>query len=209
MKKFLLTSTLLCMLALNASAIGGIKLIQMGVRAGLAYPTLDIKNPSFDATTSIQADRKVSFTGGFVARINIPVVFFQPEIIFTANRFDLKAVTQDPNNNISSTMKINTWDVPVIVGTKFLSIVRVGVGPTFRLSCTGSAQGDNIGSSIVVPETGYIGNIGIDLGKLNIDARYTGYFGKADQMVWVGADGPAKQFKSSLSAFSISLGLLF
>jgi len=100
--------------------------------------------------------------------------------------------------------------VPVIGGVK-LGIVRLGVGPIFNFQ-TDQTRGQLTGFDIVERkrslQTGFLGNVGIDIGRhLRLGVRYEHSFAKVgDDYKYAGKKLP---LKSTLNYLTFNVGMYF
>ena len=119
----------------------------------------------------------------FQTRVRLPLGFLlQPEIVYsrTIGTFPIDA-SNGGGGEYGDQLKIRSnWiEVPVLVGWKF-SIVRLMVGPSFRFPMdavlTAGTQEAKVAPRLQHFVLGYQAGIGLDLGRLTIDARYCGNF---------------------------------
>lgn len=181
MKKFLLAA---CIILGGFSGVRAQSLFQFGVKGGLLVNSSDLKYTfSGNRDRYDKSSTKPGFELGFQARLRLPLGFLlQPEIVYsrTSGTFPI-----DENNGgggqYGDKLKIRSnWiEVPVLVGWKF-SIVRLMLGPSFRFPMD-EVMNAGVEEAKVAPRLqsfvmGYQAGIGIDLGRLTVDARYCGNF---------------------------------
>lgn len=153
---------------------------QFGIKGGLLINSSDLKYTFSDKYDRYsESSTKPGFELGLQARINLPLGFLlQPELVYsrTNGSFPLDAATV---GNDRLKVRSNWIEVPVLVGWKF-SIVRLMVGPSFRfpmdeVMTSGGAEA-KIAPRLQSFVLGFQAGIGIDLGRLTLDARYCGNF---------------------------------
>lgn len=177
MKKILLAALLLLG---GFSVAHAQSLFQFGIKGGLLINSSDLKY-TFSGTQNPydESSTKPGFELGVQARINLPLGFLlQPEIVYsrTNGSFPVDAATVG-----SDRLKVRSnWiEVPVLVGWKF-SIVRLMVGPSFRFPMdevmTSGGEEAKIAPRLQNFVLGFQAGVGIDLGRLTLDARYCGNF---------------------------------
>lgn len=99
--------------------------IVFGVRAGLQTQGL---NPSTGADLGIaNADKDFGYQLGFLARFNLPILYIQPELMYTSHRF-----TMNLEGDASAKVSMKNLELPVMVGMK-IAFLRVMAGPVFNL----------------------------------------------------------------------------
>lgn len=180
MKKTLLfTLALFCGLV----TVQAQSLVQFGVKGGLLVNSSDLKYTfSSNQKRYSESSTKPGFELGFQARVRLPLGFLlQPEIVYsrTSGTFPIDESTGGSASGEKLKVRSNWIEVPVLVGWKF-SIVRLMVGPSFRFPMD---EVMNVGfeEAKVAPRLdnfvmGYQAGVGVDLGRLTIDARYCGNF---------------------------------
>ena len=153
--------------------------IVFGVRAGLQTQGL---NPSTGADLGIaNADKDFGYQLGFLARFNLPILYIQPELMYTSHRF-----TMNLEGDASAKVSMKNLELPVMVGMK-IAFLRVMAGPVFnlmndtknKLKKTSMA----VTADITRPLVSYQLGAGIELGHIGFDVRYGGQFKRADMTV--------------------------
>ena len=131
-KRCLLTTAIaliLCGITNNAGAKGPIR---FGIKAGIQSQSL---HASKDEVLGVfSADKDFGYQFGFVARINFPMLYIQPELNYAKHRF-----TMDMEDGATTKVKVNNIELPILVGWK-IAFVRLFAGPVFTLmNDTGNA----------------------------------------------------------------------
>ncbi|MCC8061984.1 MAG: PorT family protein [Rikenellaceae bacterium] len=181
MKKILLAA---CIILGGFSGVRAQSLFQFGVKGGLLVNSSDLKYTfSGNRDRYDKSSTKPGFELGFQARLRLPLGFLlQPEIVYsrTNGTFPIDE-TNGGGGQYGDKLKIRSnWiEVPVLVGWKF-SIVRLMLGPSFRFPMD-EVMNAGVKEAKVAPRLqsfvmGYQAGIGIDLGRLTVDARYCGNF---------------------------------
>ncbi len=190
-------------------AVGGIKLVQFGVRAGLNVETVDLLHPN-TSLYKLATDDKVGFQLGFTSRINLAMFYIQPELLYNMNRYKLIA-TPETGSVSKSTVKVNTMEVPVLVGVKIL-LLHVNAGPVFNVMTNTSVKSGSAAHSVsmVKPTVSYMIGAGLDLGRVSIDARYNGQFKRPEQSILIGTvESVGRDFKTKMQSWTFSVGYMF
>ncbi|MFR5872186.1 MAG: outer membrane beta-barrel protein [Alistipes sp.] len=116
-KRCLLTTAIaliLCGITNNAGAKGPIR---FGIKAGIQSQSL---HASKDEVLGVfSADKDFGYQFGFVARINFPMLYIQPELNYAKHRF-----TMDMEDGATTKVKVNNIELPILVGWK-IAFVRL------------------------------------------------------------------------------------
>lgn len=181
MKKILLAA---CIILGGFSGVRAQSLFQFGIKGGLLVNSSDLKYTfSGNRDRYDKSSTKPGFELGFQARLRLPMGFLlQPEIVYsrTSGTFPIDG-TNGEGGQYGDKLKIRSnWiEVPVLVGWKF-SIVRLMLGPSFRFPMdevmNAGAKEAKVAPRLQSFVMGYQAGIGIDLGRLTVDARYCGNF---------------------------------
>lgn len=177
MKKILFTLMLLSGLATAQAQ----SIFQLGLKGGLLINSSQLKYTFNNTANYDHSSTKPGFEFGFQARVRLPLGFLlQPEIVYSRTTGTFPLNTSN-GGNAEEQLKIRSnWiEVPVLVGWKF-SIVRLMVGPSFRFPMDEVLNAGR-DEAKVAPRLqnfvlGYQAGVGVDLGRLTIDARYCGNF---------------------------------
>ncbi|WP_158858583.1 porin family protein [Lunatibacter salilacus] len=119
-------------------------------------------------------DSKIGYHVGAFARINLPVVFIQPEVLYTNTGGSFS------DNTFNYNVEFNRLDVPMMVGLKLGSVLRLQAGPvaTYLLNGKMSSNDGGTTSRLIPPKEeftfGYQAGIGLDIGNLVLDFKYEG-----------------------------------
>ncbi|MBK8556035.1 MAG: PorT family protein [Lewinellaceae bacterium] len=150
-------------------------------------------------------DVKFSTHFGLYARIGT-AVFFQPEILFTSNKTDYRATTQDLGNIIKNE-RYNNLDIPLLVGFS-AGPVRVHGGPVghyFLNSKSELVDLNGYQERWKQMTWGWQAGLTFGRGRISGDLRYEGNFNKyGDQISFFGDD---YHFATNPSRLILSLNI--
>lgn len=166
MKKFIFSAFLFCGIAFAGYSQNG----GFGIKAGLSSTEVDFKNRQFTPQGS-----QTGYHVGVFGRIGGAGFFVQPELLFTQTSGKFL------NNGDEFNAEFNRLDVPVMVGMRFLKVLRLQAGPIASLNINSRLK--EAGSTVSDAEfknatLGYQAGVGLDLGNLSIDGRYEGGLSK-------------------------------
>ncbi len=178
MKKLAFISIAVLFISVSANA----QLFQYGLKAGINFSSI-----SMDEVTGITDGSQVydlvtgesvaGYQAGLMTRVNIAMLFVQPELYFTTTGGVVEQVYESGTKELLD-VKFNRFDIPLLVGVK-LGPARVNAGPV------GSMVISSVNELVEVSQDletltggltwGFQAGIGVDLfKKLAIDARYEG-----------------------------------
>ncbi|NVN96337.1 MAG: PorT family protein [Bacteroidetes bacterium] len=141
----------------------------------------------FSSFGEVKDQAKTGFLAGAFLRINLPVVYLQPEVYFTkkGGNFQSAIIPQFQNQTFTQQTVLNTIDVPILVGVKLINLkafnFRIMTGPviSFVTSKDVSYQvnGVNLGNapnSAAYKSTiwGIQAGAGFDVLNFSLDVRY-------------------------------------
>ena len=168
------------------------KPLAFGLKLGFNYNASDLKkeNTSTITYTDVKSEQHIGFQGGIFLRVHLPKkLYLQEELYFAmkGGTFSYK-VKPDPNlpiQDASQTIKLNTVDLPVLLGWKFVDLKVINI----RL-CGGPVASYVISKSVKIMQGGVDlspassndaikdviwgaqAGIGFDILKLTVDCRY-------------------------------------
>lgn len=146
---------------------------------------------------------QVGFELGFHNRINLPLGFMiQPELVYTRTNGKF-----DNANGELLQVRSNFIEVPALLGWR-VGLFRIMAGPTFRFNIddvlTSERQQSKIAPQLETFVMGYQAGLGVDLGRLTIDARYCGNFtNELDQDQIYGNAHQTVKYNASKIAISV------
>lgn len=200
--RHLLLSTAFAAATLCSFPAHALSPIKFGLRAGIQTQSMNLSKGT--TLRSISADENMGFQGGAMARISLGALYIQPELIYNYSPYTLYS------DNLKARMSLSSFEVPVLLGYKFL-FMRFMAGPTFNLmSNTKIRSGAPAGfhADIDNKALGYQIGVGVELlRRLNIDLRYDGQFGRSAQFISI--DNLSQNFKTAINTFQLNLGWFF
>jgi hypothetical protein len=150
-----------------------------GIKAGLSSTKVDFQRKEF-----MPQDSQTGYHLGVFGRIGAAGFFVQPELLFTqtSGKFSIS----NNNQNKDYEASFNRLDIPVMVGMRFLKLLRFQAGPIASLNINSKLK--EAGSTISDAEfknatLGYQAGVGLDLGNLSVDARYEGELSKWSEKI--------------------------
>lgn len=165
--------------------------LQFGVKAGVNMNKLKSAGTSESGTTPM---------GGVYARFKLLGFFVQGEALVSQRGAKIPMGTKDIKVNLT------TVDVPVLFGKKFLKVLRVNAGPSYRYLLAARTDGDNSKENFKSSVIGFQAGIGIDFWKLGVDVRYDGAFSRIDEKVSPFTTSyPPILTKTTMGSFQVSL----
>lgn len=204
MKKIFILAV--CMIsATAANAAGG--LLEYGVKAGVNSSNFDLTKNNLEETYLSFNKARTGYHAGAWMRVNLGAIFVQPEVIYNWNAYDagIWGTTFDNGNN--SKIKVQTVDVPALLGFKLL-VLRLNAGPVFTVMNKTKTKGGVVTSADVLkPTVSYTAGFGLDIAKVALDVRYNGMFAKTKQSLQIGDRSFASKINSR--GWSVSLGYAF
>lgn len=141
-----------------------------GIKAGLSSTEVDFQSDEF-----VPQGAQTGYHVGVFGRIGGAGFFVQPELLFTQTSGEFI------NDQDQIKAEFNRLDVPVMLGMRFLKILRVQAGPIASLNINSklSEAGNTIDDAEFKNATlGYQAGIGVDFGSLSVDAKYEGGLSK-------------------------------
>ncbi|WP_417887429.1 porin family protein [Zunongwangia sp.] len=166
MKKIIFIS--LCLLSTGLWAQSS----EYGIKGGFNYGATG----DYEGTSDILDDfpdlkdgeNKAGYHFGVFAKYQISSIFLQPELSYTKLTTDYGPFEYE----------MDKIDLPVLLGVEILGPLNVKAGPSFQYITNNDSNNDNfrIGDVDKDITVGYQLGVGVQLGKLGIDARYEGAF---------------------------------
>lgn len=145
-----------------------------GIKAGISSTSVDFENKQI-----IPDDAQTGYHFGVFGRFG-GAIFVQPELLFTqtSGGFTINSPGQPgQGNNGNFKANFNRLDIPVMVGMRFLKVIRIMAGPIASLNinsdvknAANTVQNANFKNSTI----GYQAGFGVGLGNLIVDAKYEG-----------------------------------
>lgn len=148
----------------------------IGPKFGVSSTTFDLKDGSY--TTG---DSEFGYHVGVFGRIGGAGFYLQPEVLFTQTKGTFSFTSADGAGGTSKLdANFNRLDVPVMLGVRFLRILRIQAGPVASFNINSdlkNAAGIAQSTDYKQATLGYQAGLGLDIGKLIIDAKYESSLG--------------------------------
>ena len=222
MKKLLLF-TLLIPLCICVSA----QSFSWGAKVNVGSPNLKIKdiqnleinqNGENIARLLDDTDAILTYQLGLFTRFMFAGIYVQPEAMFSSSKTEMtfeNIVNGNGNtNNVVGEMKLNKLDVPVMIGKRFMKILRINAGPVFSyiLSQDISQSGikytwNEINAEYKNATVGLQYGIGVDIAMINIDLRVEKGFQAISENLTIGETSFAANQR--LEQIMLSVGMKF
>ena len=222
MKKLFL-STLLLALSFGVSA----QSFSWGAKVNVGSPNLKIKdiqniqnnqNGENIAKLLDDTDAVLTYQLGLFSRFMFAGIYVQPEAMFSSSKTEMKFENifdeNNTSNNVVGEMKLNKLDVPVMIGKRFMKILRINAGPVFsyilsqNIGQSGTKEAWNeINAEYKNATVGLQYGIGIDIAMINIDLRVEKGFQAISENLTIGETSFAADQR--LEQIMLSVGMKF
>ena len=172
--KFGLAAFVLMAFATSASAqkLG----IDWGVIAGINMADYSVKQ--LDKTTRYDdVKNEIGWQAGLMMSINVMRFSIEPQIIYVRNKTELT------EGNLTSTIKSNSLDVPILVSYRVLGPLRVMAGPVFTVMNDNSGIRDLSIDQLRSTCSYAVGLEARLFDKLRLDLRYNGQFKRKETAI--------------------------
>ena len=216
MKKLFLSSLLLA-LSFGVSA----QSFSWGAKVNVGSPNLKIKDIQTDdniAKLLDDTDAVLTYQLGVFTRFMFAGIYVQPEAMFSSSKTEMKFENifdeNNTSNNVVGEMKLNKLDVPVMIGKRFMKILRINAGPVFsyilsqNIGQSGTKEAWNeINAEYKNATVGLQYGIGIDIAMINIDLRVEKGFQAISENLTIGETSFAADQR--LEQIMLSVGMKF
>lgn len=168
MKKTILTIMALLMINLIYGQF------TLGPRVGFSSSSIDFDPFTIGGETISSGNATTGFHAGIFSRITLGFLYIQPEALFTQSGGEIQL--DDGVLNDIREIEFNKLDFPVMLGTRFLKVLRVQAGPTLSILLDAKVAGleQEIKSGYKDATIGYQAGVGLDLWNLVLDLKYEG-----------------------------------
>jgi hypothetical protein len=144
---------------------------RIGIKAGVNYnQNGDLKTSVSSAANDIisGSDQKMGYHLGLYAKMNLPIFYLRPELIFTHTK---SAYNFSGGNGVYSQSKI---DLPILLGYEIIGPLHVFAGPSIQLVLGNDFDLSNVALTDLEKNTtiGFQFGAGINLGRLGLDVRF-------------------------------------
>lgn len=222
MKKLLLF-TLLIPLCICVSA----QSFSWGAKVNVGSPNLKIKdiqnleinqNGENIARLLDDTDAVLTYQLGLFTRFMFAGIYVQPEAMFSSSKTEMtfeNIINGNGNtNNVVGEMKLNKLDVPVMIGKRFMKILRINAGPVFsyilsqNIGQSGTKEAWNeINAEYKNATVGLQYGIGVDIAMISIDLRLEKGFQAISENLTIGETSFAANQR--LEQIMLSVGMKF
>ena len=216
MKKLFL-STLLLALSFGVSA----QSFSWGAKVNVGSPNLKIKDIQTDdniAKLLDDTDAVLTYQLGVFTRFMFAGIYVQPEAMFSSSKTEMKFENifdeNNTSNNVVGEMKLNKLDIPVMIGKRFMKILRINAGPVFsyilsqNIGQSGTKEAWNeINAEYKNATVGLQYGIGVDIAMINIDLRVEKGFQAISENLTIGETSFAADQR--LEQIMLSVGMKF
>jgi len=161
---------IICVLLLGIHQVTNAQL-HFGLKGGVNYNSDSFEEVTNDVLNG--AKSKTGYHAGVWFRAKIPALglYIRPELVYTELKNDVTY-----NNFLQSVptdYKFRKIDIPVLFGKQFLKIGNIFVGPSFQYIMSSDFGIDDLQEISIDQFTmGIQLGVGLELGRLGIDARY-------------------------------------
>lgn len=176
MKKLLFTFALLMI-----TLAGYSQNFSIGPKFGLSSTKIELEDRDFSS-----GDGELGYHIGVFTRFGIAGFYLQPELLYTQTSGTFSY--NDPNSSSSSDFdaNFNRLDIPVMLGFKMFKFFRIQAGPIASINIDSELKD----AADVVQDVdykqatiGYQAGLGLDIGKLIVDAKYESSLGNVTDNV--------------------------
>ena len=222
MKKIFLSSLLLA-ISFGVSA----QSFSWGAKVNVGSPNLKIKdiqnlqnnqNSENIAKLLDDTDAVLTYQLGVFTRFMFAGIYVQPEAMFSSSKTEMKFENifdeNNTSNNVVGEMKLNKLDVPVMIGKRFMKILRINAGPVFsyilsqNIDQSGTKEAWNeINAEYKNATVGLQYGIGVDIAMINIDLRVEKGFQAISENLTIGETSFAADQR--LEQIMLSVGMKF
>ncbi|MDI9356466.1 MAG: outer membrane beta-barrel protein [Chitinophagaceae bacterium] len=152
---------------------------KLGLKAGANYSFMSIEKEVAPLVESYSTgNSKFGWQAGIFGRIGILGFFVQPEVLY--NNYNAEVVIQETGQSkTTKNLSYSQINIPLMIGYKFINIIRINVGPSFHYNLSVKQDGSNLIENVSSPKNytiGWEGGIGVDIWRFIFDARVSGSF---------------------------------
>lgn len=200
------------MLILSFMMIGSVSFAQadfsIGPKVGVNYSSLNFRS---NTSPYQSGSNQIGYHAGLFARIDLPVIFFQPEVIFSSTGGQLQPNGNDPSLVNAVDYNYNRLDVPIMLGFN-MGGFRLQAGPVGTLMLSQdvrqSGTGTEVRQNYSNASFGYQAGIGLDVGNMVFDFKYESSLSRYGDEIVVGSGPSATSYRTDMrqSQWILSLG---
>ena len=199
-----------------------------GAKVNVGNPNLKIKdiqnlqnnqNGENIAKLLEDTDAVLTYQLGVFTRFMFAGVYVQPEAMFSSSKTEMTFENiidgnGNSNNNVIGEMKLNKLDVPVMIGKRFMKILRINAGPVFsyilnqNIDQSGAKEAWNeINAEYKNATVGLQYGIGLDIAMITLDLRVEKGFQVISENLTIGETSFAADQR--LEQIMLSVGMKF
>ena len=199
-----------------------------GAKVNIGSPNLKIKdiqnlqnnqNSENIAKLLDDTDAVLTYQIGVFTRFMFAGIYVQPEAMFSSSKTemtfeDIIDGNGNTNNNVVGEMKLNKLDVPVMIGKRFMKILRINAGPVFsyilnqNIDQSGAKEAWNeINAEYKNATVGLQYGIGLDIAMITLDLRLEKGFQVISENLTIGETSFAADQR--LEQVMLSVGMKF
>jgi len=210
MKKLILV----LMVSMFVFTVSNAQLFNYGIKAGIGFSSLQIADitgisDGSDVYDLITGDGVMGYHVGLQGRLNIAIAQFQPELYYSTGGGTVNMIIEGGDTEVLD-VNYSRLDIPLLLGFK-TGPIRIVAGPvgSFVLSESNELSEIDPGFEFFSSAMtwGFQAGLGLDLGKLSLDARYEFPFSAMGESITVGGNEFAMDARPS--QWLISLGYWF
>ncbi len=199
MKKLML----IFVLAITTSVMAVAQPIKFGVKGGLNFASSSVSVPTSLASVEDTFKANQGYHIGLTTRVSLLGLYVQGDALYVRNSFSV-----GEGDAILETIE-NRLEIPVVAGIKLL-FLRVYAGPRFIVDLGNKIKNiDDAESAWNNRALGYQAGVGLDLGRIGIDANFNSGFAKDYQDITDAVTGVVSTFEKSNANFRLSLSYYF
>jgi len=155
--------TFLCLVA--SYSFTQARVFQFGPRLGISNTRIIIQEHKNHFT---DVEFVIGYQGGVMARLQLPIVYLQPELLLVSFGATLNQQAQ------AIKLKYTKLELPVLVGTSFLGLLRIQAGPTASLLLSAKEGHVDTKANYKHLSLGYQVGVGLDIWRVMVDLKYEG-----------------------------------
>lgn len=154
MKKLLPILTV-CLLLLSVESHA--KLLDFGIKGGVNFPSLNSTDDGVDF------DSKSGWHAGVMAKVNIPIVSIQGEVLYSQTNFSIPGGDDFKNANLA---------IPITAHLSLLNIFSIHAGPQFAFATSQKLGDVDFSDQIDNKTVSFVAGAGVMLGALDVHFRF-------------------------------------
>lgn len=208
-------TSLLLIASLFIFQVSFAQLINFGVRAGISSGSIEpgdllAFSPEAQDSLRIKAENaSVGFRFGLFTRINLPMLYIQPEVLIRTSSTEYSINEVNAAINTTREEDFLSLDIPILVGTK-LGPLRVQAGPNISILLDEESElttREGLGREFDDARWGLQAGLGLDIWKLAFDVNYQFNLSSEQNEVEIG--GSTFELNGEDSFFIVGVAYIF